>query len=50
MIGISSQIRFDELDAHLRGQLGEDKRLLTWSQLDELFRWMSWTSWLIIAE
>lgn len=49
LIGISAQIHLDEPEAHLNVQLGEDKRLLTWSQLDKMLRWMSRTSWLIIA-
>ncbi len=39
--GISAQLHIDAPEAHLKVQLGEDTRLLTWSQLDEMFSWMS---------
>lgn len=48
LIGISAQLHLDQPEAHLSVQLGDDTRLLTWSQLDEMFQWMSRTSWLII--
>jgi hypothetical protein len=47
LIGISAQLHFDAPEAHLKVQLGEDKRLLTWNQLDEMFKWMSRSRWLI---
>ena len=47
LTGISAQLHIDAPEAHLKVQLGEDTRLLTWSQLDEMFSWMSRSGWLI---
>lgn len=47
--GISAQHYIDAPEAHLKVQLGEDMRLLTWHQLDEMFSWMSRSGWLIRA-
>lgn len=40
-MGLAAQHHADEPEAHLKVQPGEDACLLTWSQLDEMFRWMS---------
>jgi hypothetical protein len=47
LIGISAQRHIDGPEAHLKVQLGEDRRLLTWYQLDRMFSWMSRSRWLI---
>ena len=47
LTGIAAQLHIDAPEAHLKVQLGEDTRLLTWSQLDEMFSWMSRSGWLI---
>ncbi|PXW65653.1 hypothetical protein C7964_1158 [Loktanella sp. PT4BL] len=47
LIGISARLHIDDPEAHLKVQLGDDMRLLTWHQLDEMFSWMSRTRWLI---
>lgn len=39
----------DGRSAHLHVKLGTDERLLSWNDLDEMFRWMSRTKWLIGA-
>jgi hypothetical protein len=39
----------DGQSAHLHVKLGTDERLFTWNDLDEMFRWMSRTKWLISA-
>lgn len=39
----------DGREAYLRVKLGADERLLTWCELDEMFKWMSRTKWLISA-
>ena len=47
LTGISARLHSGNPEAHLQVQLGEDTRLLTWHQLDEMFRWMSRSRWLI---
>ncbi|SFN44059.1 hypothetical protein SAMN04487859_102221 [Roseovarius lutimaris] len=47
LTGISVRLHIDYPEAHLKVQLGEDTRLLTWKQLDEMFSWMSRSRWLI---
>jgi hypothetical protein len=47
LIGISALCDIDAPEAHLKVQLGEDKRILNWNQLDEMFEWMSRSRWLI---
>jgi hypothetical protein len=47
LIGIKAQFHAEEPEANLTVELGDDKRALTWSQLQELFDWMSRASWLI---
>ncbi len=47
LTGISARLHSDNPEAHLQVQLGEDRRLLSWHQLDEMFRWMSRSRWLI---
>ncbi len=47
LIGISAQLHKDDPEPHLKVQLGEDTRLLTWYQLNEMFSWMSRSRWLI---
>lgn len=47
LIGISARLHIDDPEAHLKVQLGDDMRLLTWHQLDEMFSWMSSTRSLI---
>jgi len=47
LIGITAHLHVDDPEAHLRVQLGDDERVLTWSKLDEMFRWMSRACWLI---
>ncbi len=49
LIGISAQLNIDATEAHLKVQLGDDARLLTWRQLDEMFSWMSRSGLLISA-
>lgn len=47
LIGYSAQTHQNEPEAHLIVKLGNDERTLTWSELDEMFRWMSRISRLI---
>ncbi|MBU2983275.1 hypothetical protein KO498_15825 [Lentibacter algarum] len=47
LTGISARLHIDHPEAHLKVQLGEDTRILTWYQLDEMFGWMSRSRWLI---
>lgn len=47
LTGISARPHIDYPEAHLKVELGEDTRLLTWHQLDEMFSWMSRSRWLI---
>lgn len=41
LVGISAQRHTDDTEAHLKVRLGDHARVLTWQQLDEMFRWMS---------
>ena len=34
-------------EAHLSVELAGEKRILTWSELDEMFSWMSRVPWVI---
>lgn len=47
LIGISAQVHPTGREAHLTVELGEDRRILTWSELQEMFAWMSQTTRLI---
>lgn len=47
LTSISAQFHAEEPEANLTVELGDDKRVHTWSQLQELFGWMSRASWLI---
>ena len=49
LIGISAQLHLNKPEAHLIVQLGDERHLLTWSQLDEMFTWMSKINGLIDA-
>lgn len=47
LIGIHAQIGPTDVEAHLTVELGGDKRILRWDELQEMFAWMSRTKWLI---
>ena len=47
LAGITARLHPSEPEAHLRVELGGEKRILTWSELDEMFSWMSGTPWVI---
>ena len=47
LISISAQIHHTGCEAHLRVEIGDDRRILTWSELEEMFAWMSQTKWVI---
>ncbi|PLS19784.1 hypothetical protein C0U40_20050 [Amylibacter cionae] len=49
LTGILAENKLDGTEAHLRVQLGQDTRLLTWHQLQEMFKWMSQSEQLISA-
>lgn len=47
LTGISAQLHPTGREAHLTVQLSDDRRILTWSELEEMFAWMSQAKWLI---
>lgn len=47
LIDISGQFHQADCEAHLVVKMGDDRRILTWSALQEMFAWMSRTKWLI---
>ncbi|TNC45039.1 hypothetical protein FHG66_20365 [Rubellimicrobium rubrum] len=47
LIGYSADVPHLSQRAHLRVQLEKDVRLLTWGELQTMFRWMSRSRWLI---
>lgn len=47
LVGISGQIHRAHTEAHLVTELCGCTRILTWSELQELFSWMSRAPWMI---
>ncbi|MCK0137838.1 hypothetical protein [Aliiroseovarius sp. F47248L] len=47
LVGITAKIRPEDTDAHLTVELGGRSNSLTWTELQEMFGWMSRAGWLI---
>lgn len=49
LVGYSAEVPHKSQAAHLLVDLGADRRVLTWAELQTLFQWMSQSRWLIRA-
>lgn len=49
LVGYYAQVSHGSQEAHLLVELDTDRRVLTWSELQGMFRWMSRSRWLIEA-
>ncbi len=47
LVGINARYFPHDPEAHLSVDLGGQKRVFTWSELDEMFSWMSRVPWVI---
>jgi hypothetical protein len=47
LIGSSAEVPRRSQEAHLLVELGEDRRVIAWDELQTMFRWMSRSGWLI---
>jgi hypothetical protein len=47
LINISAPLSHEGCEAHLEVHLNDSRRILTWSELNEMFAWMSRINWLI---
>jgi hypothetical protein len=47
LVGITAKIHPEDNDAHLTVELGHSSKILTWTELQAMFGWMSRARWLI---